>query len=320
MVALVAAGAACGFSKDAIKQTAGSSAQDTSAAASGAGTDRSAGDMVTLLSAGDGSRSTLRLRLHKGDRATTRFVLKLALRTTINGQTTSVDSPPVYEDLATEVLDATPEASTIRFTVVDAGAEADPLSTDSRSSDLASTENAALQKLRGLGGTVTMNDRAVVTSSRLQIPGTVDASTHSTLQQLQEQFVQLSRPLPTEPVGLGARWTVDQPITVNGISVRQRATYRLAARHGNRYSLDISGDQTAKLGPAKLPNMPSGDKALITGWKLTIDGSSDLDLTRVLPDTTTAHSAGDMSFRVEAGPDRSTLSQHLDLRLTLQRR
>lgn len=316
LVAALLTVAGCGFSKDAVKQTTGSSRDGSAGPSAPAGS--SANDKVTLLSAGHGAKSALRLHFHKGDRATARFTLRLSVRTTIDGRTTSVVSPPVHEDLAVEVLTATATTSTVQFTIVDAGADTDPLATDSTSSSLRGKEDAALRKLRGLGGTVTMNDRAMVTASNVHVPSSVEPATRTTLQQLREQIVQLSRPLPAEPVGVGARWTVDQPVTLNGISVHQRATYRLAAHHGRLYSLDISGEQTAKLGPAKVPDLPATDKVRITGWKVAIDGSTDLDLTQVLALTATGRTVGDLAFHVDAGTDSGDLKQHLDLRLAVQ--
>ena len=62
-------------------------------------------------------------------------------------------------------------------------------------------------------------DRSRLGSSARRFPQLLD--------QMQQSFAQMGAPFPDEPIGVGARWTVNTLIAQQGMKVQQVATYEL---------------------------------------------------------------------------------------------
>ncbi|GGC70870.1 hypothetical protein GCM10011410_24690 [Hoyosella rhizosphaerae] len=85
--------------------------------------------------------------------------------------------------------------------------------------------------------------------------------------------------LPSEPVGVGAQWLVEQPI-VSATEILQSTTVTLRERNGDVIVLDISVEQKPTL---DFFDIPGAGRVLIDSFDSRGSGSITVDLTKPLP-------------------------------------
>ncbi|WP_197718163.1 hypothetical protein [Gordonia insulae] len=102
----------------------------------------------------------------------------------------------------------------------------------------------------------------------------------SAVEQSLVQALQLSVPVPTEPIGVGARWRVERTIN-SAATVTQQIDATLRSRDGNRLVVDVAVDETPVNSVFAIPG--SGQTLHIARFSNTGTGQLTLDLTRGLP-------------------------------------
>ncbi|MFN8519443.1 MAG: hypothetical protein U0667_08665 [Chloroflexota bacterium] len=108
---------------------------------------------------------------------------------------------------------------------------------------------------------------------------------------------ELSAPLPTEPVGIGARWRVLLEVPSQGLVMHQTVDYTLLERTDDAIVLAIDTDQTADPGPFSPASLPAGTTADL----VALDGSG----------------SGTMRLTLDGLVPTSTMSVELELLLTV---
>jgi hypothetical protein len=92
---------------------------------------------------------------------------------------------------------------------------------------------AAIQKsfntLKGIRGDLVVSSTGQVKSQKLILPKTIDPMTKQTLDQFTKSIEQLSTRLPSNAVGLGAKWQTTHSVTMAGLQLSQAATYEVIA-------------------------------------------------------------------------------------------
>jgi hypothetical protein len=127
-----------------------------------------------------------------------------------------------------------------------------------------------------------MDDRGIVVSAVLDDESLVGVD--PAIPSLMTQFTEnrkTAAPLPAEPVGIGARWTVEQFIAANGLEVSQSVEYRLVAIEGTVITLEVRISQQPATTTIQLPGVP-GD--VTVAERTTVGtGSTALDLANPVP-------------------------------------
>lgn len=124
------------------------------------------------------------------------------------------------------------------------------------------------------------------------------------------QLEQAAAPLPDEPIGEGATWTVEQTIPQLGLALRQTTTYELVEIDGDRLHVTATGTQTADPGPAAFPGAPSTVTVELIEWSGVLTYDARLDLTRPVPDATITVDAV-QAFAFDDRGDSGELEQEL---------
>jgi hypothetical protein len=178
---------------------------------------------------------------------------------------------------------------------------------------------ASLAGFQGFGGQFTLSSTGAVLANRFVIPRTVSSSVQSLLQQVSDQSDQLSVPLPTQAIGVGARWRGTTQLVAGGIKFKQTYEYTLLSRDGNRLSLDVRYTQTAPRQRVAAAGLPSGATLTVTGYHIAGAGTSVLDLSQVIPASSHLTAQGLQIFHLQRGGQSGTLNQqvHVGVDLTL---
>lgn len=170
---------------------------------------------------------------------------------------------------------------------------------------------AYLATFGGLSGEFTVSTTGAVLSSSVAIPPSANATVRTLLQQLSNQSSQLSVPLPTQAVGIGARWRATTHLSAVGVELSQTYEYTLVRHEGTRLTLEVGYTQTGARQPAAFPGLPAGVTAELTGWNITGTGTTVLDLSQVIAVEGHLEAQGREEFRFDQGAQSETLDQHV---------
>jgi hypothetical protein len=138
-----------------------------------------------------------------------------------------------------------------------------------------------------------------------------DPATMSMLESLLQQNA-FSNPLPTEPVGVGARWSSAQEVDVQGIPITQITETELVSMDGNVVELAFTTAQEVPSGAMTLEGVPG--EVEIDTWDVTGEGTSVVDLTSPVPTTQGRTRARQ---KMTSTADDSTLEQDIVTRIEL---
>lgn len=170
-----------------------------------------------------------------------------------------------------------------------------------------------LAQTSGLGGQFTLTSTGAVVSGHITVPPGTSSALRSLLQQLSDQSTQLSVPLPTQAVGIGAHWQATTQLLLAGIKVTQTYDYVLRSHDGTTLGLDVSYVQTARRQRITSNAVSPGSTATITSYRIAGSGSSTVDLSQIAPSVGHVAARGDQILRVQRGRQSATLNQQLTL-------
>ena len=259
---------------------------------------------VTLLAPGQEPRETI--ALSASGKESRRLVIGMELGINTGKQ----DVPPTVMPELHALLVAEPKGEgeiTYAFSI--GGASRKDVEGSPPTERVAKAVDNAVAGLKEANGTITLSDRGVVSSFRLEkgklgVPGL-----RPTLAALQQVFAQLFPVLPAEPVGVGARWKAVSHAELGGVHVQHEATYTLAKRSGDELELSVSFTQAATTESEEVAEHGGAGAAKIT-----------LDLRHVAPVKATASSRTQRNFSVKASqrPSAVKMDQALQLSLTAE--
>ncbi len=230
---------------------------------------------LEVLSVGAEPRSPLRYQLQAGDRHDATLTMNTTVSTQMGDRPFPAPTIPTLEfDLHTLIQDP-PSADLFAYTLtydqvraVNAS-EVDP--------ELLAAFEPMLNTLQGIGVRVTMDAIGTLESMQVALPDDADPVMRSVLEQLPQSMGQLSFPLPTEALGVGAQWRATSQMTIGPLAMEQTVIYTLVAREGDRLTL------SAELSQSLLPEQGGAIAAGLQAVNTTGTGNIELMLDRPLP-------------------------------------
>ena len=269
---------------------------------------------VELLAPGRAPQESLRLAPPAG--ATQRSTMTVDFSVQQSGvSSANVNPPPVRATVETGLQGTTPDGNL-------QAAFSYPAFDVLRGGDASASQRRRMKQaftgLTGLSGQLTLTPQGVLVDSSLNVPPDLDQSVSNLVTQLGDQLRSLSIPFPTEAVGVGGRWRATTELTLNGVKARQVYEYTLRKRAGGKLVIGVTGTQTAGRQTVELPTGQAGAKLEVRKFKTTFRGENTVELANLLPTAGQIRSAGDQTFRIQAGSKSGTLSQHLTIRVLLK--
>lgn len=175
---------------------------------------------------------------------------------------------------------------------------------------------AALAEVGVFSGTLTMDDRGNIVSSDYDLSGVGQAvrqQMESTMQTVQQSVI----PFPEEPVGVGARWSVDMDVSMQGMALRQTATYEVVEITADAVRINSTISQSADAQALQLPELPPGATAELLSYSGSGTGGMAIRFDRAMPDGTFAIQN---ATRIRSGDAASGMSMDMDMNLTMTAR
>ncbi|MGK9272430.1 hypothetical protein KXR83_15670 [Williamsia muralis] len=153
---------------------------------------------------------------------------------------------------------------------------------DLRIGDASSPDTALDQALEAQNGSragMSIGPGVAPISLRILPTEKADDSARQAVEEALVATLQRSVTLPTEPIGVGARWQAVRTVNA-GATVRQTITATLTAREGERLTIDYSIDESPTDSAFRLPD---GGVLTIDAYSMTGAGSVVIDLARGVP-------------------------------------
>lgn len=174
-----------------------------------------------------------------------------------------------------------------------------------------------LKPLEKVHGTVKTSATGALIDADFAIPGDMDPTMKTLLSSLKEQFANVMVPFPSEPVGVGATWTVHNEVAIDGIKAAADYNYQLLERQGDRVVLRTDYVQTYLEQDADIPTLPTGVTAHVHESKVNGAGRSEVDLTRLFPVNTEVEARGPIHMTMSQGTKSSEVVQNMHLLMKL---
>jgi hypothetical protein len=270
------------------------------------------GVQVQLLDPGANPREVLRIAPNP---APTTRTLTFSTQVTQSGASSATIGPLQMRTVVSTIAGVAGPNGTIRIPFMYGSFQL--LDTSAGTPQQLDAIRTSLAQFQGFGGEYTLSSTGTVLSSRFNIPSTVNATVRGFLQQLSNQSGQLTVPLPTQAVGIGARWRGTTQLAAGGINFHQTYDYTLRSRDGSRVGLDVRYIQTAPRQQAKVPGLASGVTVEVTSVRVTGMGSNVLDLSQAVPLSGHLAAQGVEELRVRKGSQAETLNQSVQLGIDL---
>jgi hypothetical protein len=238
--------------------------------------------IVELLSIGAEPRQTLRFKPALNSKQIGSMIMKMDMGLSIAGKAAPRNKVPAtvmtFETTVNQIDSNGNIHYQFRYTQAD-------LVGDSSVPPAALKElRAQLQNLKGISGTVVVDNRGQTQLGKFNLPQSLDSKAKLTLKQISRSVEQLSAPLPEPAIGLGAKWRVTTSPTIGGIRLTQSATYELIKLQDDRATLRVVINQQA---PAQQPieatGLPKNASFTLKSLSGSGQGQTDIKLDRLIP-------------------------------------
>ena len=219
-----------------------------------------------LLAPGRGRRAILRYRVIPGTTIVTARTV-LASRQLAHGVFTPPAQLPAIRDGFAIAISGAADRVTLRALVADAAAQnpetAAYLATWRR--ELEGRQiTLAIDDRGGFGAIAFSDDPSGARSARAR-------------DELTDRLLSRIAPLPTEPVGLGARWRVVTILRQGPAVAKQTATYTLVARGAAGWKLHLALQRVAEQQAIIDPTLPPGTTAELIALFRSLEGEIEID-------------------------------------------
>ena len=225
---------------------------------------------VKLIEAGAEPRAPLRLEVAPGRTS----VVDIRMATHMDlGMGGAMSMPPMRMALRFDTRGPSGDGVAYGFQIVEADVQGgDPM--------LSQALGDALRPMVGFAGEAVIDPRGNTSGLVMKPPPGLPSQLSGNLDR---SLTMVGAPLPAEPVGVGARWTLDQDVEQQGLTVHQSTTWTLVSRDGPAVVLDTVITQRADPQQIQDPSLPPGSKVTLTSFHSTGSGRSELDLRSLVP-------------------------------------
>jgi hypothetical protein len=261
---------------------------------------------VVVLDPGGEPRQVLRYRLTEGQVERTVSVMRMGMRTVVDGEWTPwLGLPPMEMAATSTVTDIADDGSyVVEVVYTDVGVPRDPGQLPPEAME---EMEASLASLVGMRQVLRIDDRGRILAAATSLPPGAESAVDPA--QLDTITQELIDPLPAEPVGVGARWQVSRR-TSDAMGFEAYGSNVLTLEEvlpDGRLRMGLDIDLSADPGPMTLPDMDFLDATID---RFTTDGGGDktVDLGSVNPIVGRSDGISDYAFTIAFG-DRSETTQ-----------
>jgi len=268
--------------------------------------------VVKMLEAGEAPRKSLRWQIKPGFKQKVTADIGFAVDAIVSLLRLGSPNIVVSVELAMRATEVKGDGSArVGFEVAKADINWRQISKQKRIERL----KAALVALRKVTGSYTLGSRGQVTDLEVSLPADATRDTHDMVDNLRWALAQMIPVFPEEPVGPGAKWTVQQGVMQTGALVHQLKTLELVKTQSDRLELTMTVRQTAATQAFQNPGTALPLK--LTKLNGKANGSLTWDLAELAPRAARIESVVVKAVVQEATDPRETVASAVKLDRTL---
>jgi hypothetical protein len=270
--------------------------------------------IVELLSVGAEPRQILRYKPAVKSKQTAIMTMNMQMALSIAGEAVPIGNLPgtaiTFETLVDRVDPNGDIHYQFRYTNVDLVG----------SSQLPPAQRAQLltqiQKLKGVRGTVVVDDRGQTKFGKFDLPPDLDVADKKMLRQISNSVEQLSSPLPEPALGVGAKWRVLSTPKLNGMQIQQVTTFDLVSVQAGRMTLNVVQEQQAPPQQVSATQLPKGKTLNLKSLVGKGQGQLFVKLDRIVP--ITSNLSAQIQSEMEAPePSGKPMTMTIDMKMLL---
>ncbi len=134
-----------------------------------------------------------------------------------------------------------------------------------------------IASIEGLKGSATVTSRGFAKESDIEVPANINPQIGTMIESMKDSMGRVSSPLPEEPIGVGAKWTVTQDIVSNGMKIKQTSTHTLKGIKDGKYDIDLAIEQKGEEQAIAAAGLPPGTTLTLKSLESSGTGKMLLD-------------------------------------------
>jgi len=249
---------------------------------------------VAVISAGSGAKKELRYNFQANRKRAFTMEMTITSASETNGQK-GPSPPPIGMALegSSQTLTVGPKLVQRETTFLNVSATSKDLPPE-----MAQQMNAQFALLKGTQLIESVTPYGEVANLQLKDPSRLNPAVLGLIQSLKDGMTNAFIPLPSEAVGVGAKWKSTNTITATGMAITQTNEVELLSLEGSKAEVKLTFAQSAPAQEIKDPRLPPEAKIQLLSLKGGGTGTMKLDLDKVLVDGLV-----DLSMNVETKVD-----------------
>lgn len=219
--------------------------------------------------------------------------------------------PPMYLDMDVSVLDIEADGDIrYEFTIAGTSIGEDP----DAMPGVGDAMNQAMAPMVGTRGVVLVSATGENKEAELTPAAGADPKM---VEDMQRGMANTSAPVPTEKVGVGAKWDLVQAVENQGLVVQQVATYEILELSAESVTLGITLNQDAGSQAFAPEGMPPGSTATLDSMKTRGTGQTVLRFDRVMPLQSSVDVHTDMAVTISAQGQQMPMTTKMDMKTVI---
>lgn len=236
---------------------------------------------VELIDAGTAPLQPLRYSPRVGETQSAVMTISIGMTMSMAGNAMPAQIIPAQKvtfDTTVENIDADGD---ITFSFIYTGAEVvvDP----KKPSPMAPMLKEMIKSLVGATGSATITNRGITKSAEFNIPEGMAPQMKQMLDGMKESMNRISSPVPSELIGLGAKWKVTQDLVANGIHMLQTSNHEITKLGTGGFTMKINVTQSADPQEIKNPSLPAETTLKLVSLDTNGEGTSQVETKSVIP-------------------------------------
>jgi hypothetical protein len=270
--------------------------------------------VVELLSTGSAPRQILRYKPAVNTKQTAVMTMNMDMSLSIAGEATPIGSLPgtaiTFETLVNRIDPNGDIHYQFQYKNVD-------LVGNSKLSEPQLAQlRTQVQKLKGIRGSVVVDDRGQTKFGKFELPPNLDSADKKMLKQISNSVEQLSSPLPEPALGVGAKWRVLAAPKFNGIQINQVTIFELVGVQAGSMTINVVQEQQAPPQPMTTTQLPKGKTLNLKSLVGKGQGQMFVKLDRMVPIHSTL--SVQMSSEMESpDPSGDSMKMTTDVKMQL---
>lgn len=271
---------------------------------------------VELIDAGSAPLHTIRYTPRVGETQTAVMTISIDMAMSVAGNTMPTQVIPAQKVTFDTTVEEVTADGDIKFNFIYTGAEVvdDP----QNPSPMAPMLKEMIQSLVGATGSATVTNRGMTLSADFHIPEGMAPQMKQMLNGMKESMNRISSPVPSEPIGKGAKWKVTQNITANGMNLVQISTHEITGFDTAGFTMEINLTQSAVPQEIKNPGLPAGTTVSLISLETKGNGTSQVETASLIPVQSSLMITTESTMDVETAGQKQQMTTDVKMGMELE--